>query len=153
MLSSLIDEWLAVDWPHFEDKIVNQNYPLIKKVFNSPESIDNSSINDILDALVVLHSFHDRLRFYKGGLDTLKDEFIKSNDVDHIKSGLKHLLYGKGDIVKRMSDLLYTTYKINEFGQANVQELIGWINKDSLPVINGRTTKVLRYFGFNVKQL
>ncbi|OOI06655.1 hypothetical protein BIW16_03155 [Vibrio sp. OULL4] len=30
---------------------------------------------------------------------------------------------------------------------------IGWINKENLPVINGRTTKVLRYFGFDVKQL
>lgn len=39
------------------------------------------------------------------------------------------------------------------FGQSNVQELIGWINKENLPVINDRTTKVLRYFGFDVRQL
>jgi hypothetical protein len=63
-------------------------------------------------------------------------------------------LYGKGDIVKRMADLIYdSSYKLNEFGQSNVQELVGWINKEELPVINGRTTKVLRYYGFDVRQL
>jgi hypothetical protein len=44
-------------------------------------------------------------------------------------------------------------YKLNEFGRPNVQELIGWINREELPVVNGRTTKVLRYFGFDVQQL
>jgi hypothetical protein len=44
-------------------------------------------------------------------------------------------------------------YKLNEFGQANVQELVGWCNREDLPIINGRTTKVLRYFGSKVRQL
>jgi hypothetical protein len=30
-------------------------------------------------------------------------------------------------------------------GQADVQELIGWCNREELPVLNGRTTKVLRF--------
>lgn len=154
LLSRLVDEWLTIYWEHFEDRIVNQNYPLIKRAFDSPEAIDSSSEQEIVDAIVVLHSFHDRLRFFKGGLDTLKTKFLQSNDIAHIKDSFKHLLYGNGDIVKRMSDLLYNdAYKINEFGQANVQELVGWISRDSLPAINGRTTKVLSYFGFNVKQL
>lgn len=63
-------------------------------------------------------------------------------------------MHDKGDIVKRMSDLIFCSdYKLNIFGQANVQELIGWINRENLPVVNGRTTKVLRYFGFDVRQL
>jgi HKD family nuclease len=153
-LTNLIDEWLDIKWEHFEDRIVNVNYPLIQGVFNSRESIEASSDKDIVNALCVLHSFHDRLRFYKGGLETLKNEFLSSNEIDHIKKCFKHLLYGKGDVVKRMSDCLFDEeYKLNEFGQANVQELIGWISLDNLPVINGRTTKVLRYFGFNVRQL
>ncbi len=40
-----------------------------------------------------------------------------------------------------------------EFGQSNVQELIGWRNKEGLPVINGRTTKLLRFFGSKVRQI
>lgn len=153
-LNNLIDEWLTVKWEHFDDRIVNVNYPLIQARFKSKESIENSSGEDIVEALCVLHSFHDRLRFFKDGLDTLKKEFLRSNELDRIKKSFKHLLYGEGDAVKRMSDCLFDEeYKLNEFGQANVQELLGWISKEELPVINGRTTKVLRYFGFNVRQL
>jgi hypothetical protein len=84
----------------------------------------------------------------------LKNTFIKNNDVKRVKESLSHLLYGKGEIIKRMADLIFNSdYKLNEFGQANVQELVGWINRENLPVINGRTTKVLRYFGFEVRQL
>jgi HKD family nuclease len=154
ILNSLIDEWLITDWIHFEERIVPENYPLIRSVFGSQESINSATDEEIVDALCVLHSFHDRLRFYKGGIETLKSEFLASNDINEIKKSLTYLLYGKGEIVSRMSDCLFDDkYKLNEFGQANVQELIGWINKENLPVINGRTTKVLRYFGFEVRQL
>lgn len=153
-LNSLIDEWLSIEWMHFEEQIVHENYPLIKKVFNNKESIDNSSGDEIVEALCVLHSFHDRLRFFKGGLETLKAEFLASNDISDIRNSFKHLLYGEGEVVSRISDCLFDeNYKLNEFGQANVQELIGWVSKENLPVINGRTTKVLRYFGFDVRQL
>ncbi|EOD4069149.1 TPA: phospholipase D-like domain-containing protein [Yersinia enterocolitica] len=153
-LKSLIREWLTIHWKHFEDTIVPINYPLIMKVFGSAESIKSASIVDIVEALCVLHSFHDRLRFYKGGLETLKRKFIEDNSEEKIKNTLCYLLYGNGDIVIRMSDCIHDfNYSLNEFGPANVQELIGWINKENLPVINSRTTKVLRYFGFEVKQL
>lgn len=154
LVKSLVDEWLGIPWPHFEETIVPVNYPLILRVFGSKDSIMNASSDDIINSLCVLHSFHDRLRFYKGGLETLNREFLSSNTMDKIKNSITHLLYGKGDIVSRMSDCLFDEkYKLNEFGQANIQELIGWINNEDLPVINGRTTKVLRYFGFNVRQL
>ncbi len=47
-----------------------------------------------------------------------------------------------------MADVIYNTdYKLRAFGVANVQVLIGWHNNIDLPVVNGRTTKILRYFG------
>ncbi len=147
-----IGEWLKADYPHYET-ICKKNYPLIERTFKSAESIGNSEDEQIVDALVVLHSFHDRLRFYPGGLNTLKDRFKQINGPEKIKSSLIHLLFGEGDIVRRMADLIYETYKLHAFGGANVQELVGWVNKEELPVINGRTTKVLRYYGFDVKQL
>ena len=57
-------------------------------------------------------------------------------------------------MVRRMADLIYVQdYKLNHFGVANVQELVGWYNQEDLPVVNGRTTKMLRYFGFDVRQV
>ncbi|ACJ29941.1 Conserved hypothetical protein [Shewanella piezotolerans WP3] len=153
-LKVLIDEWLTIHWKHFEDTIVPINYPLITQVFGSVQSIKSAPMHDIVEALCVLHSFHDRFRFYKGGLETLKTTFIDTNNEQKVKKTLCYLLYGKDDIVKRMSNCIHDSeYELNEFGPANVQELVGWINKENLPVINGRTTKVLRYFGFEVKQL
>lgn len=153
-LKELIHEWLTIHWKHFEDTIVPTNYPLIMRVFGSVQSINSATMEDIVETLCVLHSFHDRFRFYKGGLETLKSTFIKSNNEQRVKNTLCYLLYGTGDVVTRMSNCIHDfDYSLNEFGSANVQELIGWINKENLPVINGRTTKVLRYFGFEVKQL
>lgn len=154
LLKQLIEEWLTTKWDYFEVTIAAKNYPRIKRVFASPESINSSSMDDIIDALVVLHSFYDRRRFFDGGLETLKKAFAKQNNLQTVKTSLSHLIFGKGDVVKRMSDLIYDpAFKLNEFGQSNVQELVGWINNNNIPVINGRTTKVLRYFGFDVRQL
>lgn len=154
VLSAQIDEWFNTEWHHFDETICNENYPKIISVLGATETINTASFDEIIEALVVLHSFHDRLRFFPGGLETLLKAFKSGNELDDVKSSIKHLLYGKGDIVKRMADLIYdNSYKLNEFGQSNIQELVGWINKEELPVINGRTTKVLRYYGFDVRQL
>lgn len=153
-LNTHIDEWMKTPWKHFEEKIVTENYPLINKVFSSENAINAASSEDIVNALCVLHSFHDRLRFYTGGLESLKKEFLSTNEITNIKKTLTHLIYGNGEIVSRMADCLYDDrYKLNEFGKSNVQELVGWVCKENLPVINGRTTKILRYFGFEVRQL
>ena len=149
-----IEEWLNTDWPHYDETISYENYPRIRKVFGSEDSINNASYDEIIDALSVLHSFYERLRFFPGGFDTLMNTFKTSNDINDAKSSLIYLLYGNGEIVERMADLIYnSSYKLVQFGQSNVQELVGWINKEELPVINGRTTKVFRYYGFDVRQL
>ena len=154
LLQSHIREWLQTDYPHYDTKICRENYPFIIRTLGSVKSIEGSKDEEIIDALVVLHSFHDSSRFKRGGLNALRDRFKKNNDPRRVKSSLIYLLYGKGDIVKRMADLIYNgAYKLNEFGEASVHELVGWINSEELPVINGRTTKVLRYYGFDVRQL
>ena len=160
-----INEWLETKWPHYDETICHTNYPRIKKTLGSEKSIKYATYDEIIEALVVLHSFHDRLRFFSGGLNALKNSFKKSNDISQVKESLIYLLFGTGDIVKRMADLIYDdsyklssltyddSYKLSFFGQAGVQELVGWMNKEELPIINGRTTKVFRYYGFDVRQL
>jgi HKD family nuclease len=155
LLNKLIDEWMNIDWPYFEETIVQINYPLINKILGSAHTINQATGDEIVDALCVAHSFYDRLRFFKGGLSTLKETFLNENELDKIKSTLIYLLHDENTrIGKRMADCIYNPdYKLNEFGQSNVQELIGWMNNENMPVINGRTTKILRYFGFDVRQV
>lgn len=154
MIRALIERWKETPWPHFEDKIVGENYPRLKRVFASRESLMAADGGTLFDALATLHSFHDRFRFFEGGLKTWREVFPKSNDPKRTRESLAYLVFGDGDIVERMANLIYDPrYKLDEFGQANVQELVGWCNREELPILNGRTTKVLRFLGSKVRQV
>lgn len=154
LVRELVGEWKKVYWKHYEKDIVEERYPALTKVFDSPKSIREANDDELFDALITCHSFHDRLRFFDGGLLTLKREFLAANTPERIRESLAHLVFGPGDVVARMADLIFDVkWKLGEFGRANVQELVGWRNKEDLPVINGRTTMVLRYFGSKVRQV
>ena len=154
LVEDLVREWLATPWPHFEITIVQHNYPRLLAAFSSRDHLLAATDDGLFDALLTIHSFHDRLRFFNGGLGGLRAAFFGGNDGEHMRESLAHLVFGAGDVVERMAALLFDVrYRLNHFGRANVQELVGWINTTDLPVINGRTTKVLRYFGLDVRQL
>lgn len=154
MLEPLIEAWSRTPWPHFEGRIVADNYPRLKSIFSTEDSISKADDSELFDALATLHSFHDRFRFFEGGLPTWKKQFPSFNDPAKTRKTLAYIVHGRGDIVERMANAIYSPkFKLNEFGRANVQELVGWTNRDELPIINGRTTKVLRYFGARVSQV
>jgi len=154
VINNLIDQWHGVSWEYFENTIAEEKYPKIKKVFSSEDAIKNATDDDVMSGLKVLHSFHDRQRFFPGGLQTLVDTFLEKNDSNKIRSSLAYLLYGDGDIIIRMANLLYNSdYSLKQFGRANIQELVGWMIGDDFPIVNGRTTKVLRFMGFDIIQL
>jgi hypothetical protein len=154
VIKPLVEEWLRTPWPHFDSEIVPDLYPKLATVFSSAASITVATDDELFDALCTAHSFHDRLRFFLGGLPTWKATFLRANSAARVRSSLAYLLYGPGKSEERIADLIYNSrYKLSEFGNANVQELVGWCNKEELPVVNGRTTKVLRWFGFDVVQV
>jgi hypothetical protein len=153
-ISELVAEWHRTPWPYFEQNIVETNYPRLLKVFGTKDAIKSASDNDLFDALTTVHSFNERLRYFAGGLPTLKAAFFESNKSEDVKESLTYLLYGDGAVEERMANLIFNpAYSLNNFGRSSVQELIGWINDDNLPVINGRTTKVMRFLGFEIPQV
>jgi hypothetical protein len=153
-IRDLIDRWKVTPWPHFENKIVGENYPRIKQVFASRESIMGADDDLLFDGLATLHSFYDRFRFVDGGLASWRKVFRTYNDPKRTRETLAYLVFGEGDVVERMANAIFDPrYKLAEFGKANVQELIGWCNREDLPILNSRTTKVLRFFGSKVVQV
>ena len=153
-IKALVDVWLVTPWEYFEETIVNEKYPRIKSAFASEASTLALNNDNLFDALSVAHSFGDRFRFYAGSTPTQKLEFFKNNDGKHIRETLAYLLFGKEDTIKRLANVIFSPkYKLNEFGQANAQEILGWAGDKDLPVINGRTTKVLKFLGFGVRPL
>ncbi len=152
-ISAFVKEWRQKDNPDFET-MLTQEYRQLMQAFSSAEITKQSDDETLFEALTVINSFRERLRFFPGGLTTLKTEFFQKNGSEKIKESLTYLIFGDGDIVERMANLIFNSqYKLQEFGQSNVQELIGWVNQEDLPIVNGRTTKVLRYLGFDIKQI
>jgi hypothetical protein len=105
-IRDLVEEWHQTPWPYFEETIVNETYPKLKTVFSSEESIAAANPDETFDALCTLHSFYDRLRFYPGGLETLKQEFLGKNNISQIKESLSYLVFGNTEIVERMANLI-----------------------------------------------
>lgn len=149
LLREKIDDWFGQRWQYLDDYIPD-NVIRINKAL-SLEAIEQSSIEEILDGLDVCHSFHDRLRFFPGGLETLQKAFISGNDIEQVRKVLKYLLYGKGDFIVRMGNCIFDEeYHLKEVGRSIIQELFGWMNEKNIPICNGRTVKALRYLGYNV---
>ena len=154
LIRGLIDEWRETYWKHFEEDIVRRNFPLLQAVFQSKESVMSADDDLLVDALGSLHSFYERLRFFEGGFASLKREFLAANDSRRVRLSLAHLVFGDGEVEARMADLVFDpSWKLQQFGRSNVQELVGWCNREARPVVNGRTTMVLRYFGSRVTQV
>ena len=144
-----LNEWFNQRWKYLDEHIPD-NIPRVQRL-SIKAAIEKATIDELVDALDVCHSFHDRLRFFPGGHDTHIKEFKDSNDIRQIKKVLIYLLHGKDDYVSRMGNCIFDPeYKLNQFGRSAVQELLGWVNKEEIPICNGRTVKALRYLGFNV---
>lgn len=153
-IQELVEKWKGRKWKHFEENIVGENYPRLMRVFASRESLMKAGDDELFEALCTLHSFHDRLRFFDGGMPTWKKHFLASNKSQRVRESLAYLVFGEDNVIERMANMIYNKdYWLSEFGQSNVQELIGWRNREELPVINGRTTKILRFFGSKIRQI
>jgi hypothetical protein len=112
------------EWTETDDNKVPEDYAAwirnVKQVFETPDSLNSASKEDITQGLMSLHAFIEQLRFVKGGKDNLPPEFWKrnNNDTQHVKATLSHLLHGPGDFIQRLHDILYEpSIKLSLFGR------------------------------------
>lgn len=142
--------WFNLRWNYLDEHIPS-HFPRIQNRLGSAEAIKNASMDELLDGLDVCHSFHERLRYFKGGHETHLAVFKESNELNQLRKVLTYLLYGKEDYVTRMANCIFDPqYDLNEFGRSGIQELLGWVNKEGIPICNTRTVKALRYLGYRV---
>lgn len=150
-IHQMVDEYIYKDTKWLP--IMTEAYPRITSTLGSVSVISTATEDQIYDALLCVHAFHDRFRFFEGGNPTMRLEFIRDNGIGRIKTTLTHLLYGQpSDHVVRMADCIFNTdYTLHNFGEMCVQETFGWVNSEDVPICNGRTLKMLRWLGFNVQ--
>ena len=140
-----IQQWLDKDWPYIDT--ITTNYDIILRQFASEEKIDALSLEEIFDALDVCHAFHEQLRYHQGGLSAFKKTFLRESNEADLKLTTKYLLYGNGRYVERMANCIFRSYKVDFLSRYSIQELLGWVNSENIPICNTRTLKSLRYLG------
>lgn len=151
IIKEKLDRWFSENWSYL-DKEIPDRVELINQTLSSEYKIKSASMEDIFQALDICHSVHDRLRFFDGGHETLKKVFMQNNQLKQVQKVVSYLLYGHDDYITRMGNCIFDeSYSIKQFGQSAIQELLGWVNKENIPICNGRTVKVLRYLGFDVE--
>ena len=150
LVKDKLEEWFSRRWKYLDDTIPD-HIEMINRYLSSKSSIENANIEQLFRALDVCHSFHHRLRFFLGGHETLKGIFISDNKLERIKEVISYLLHGNEDFITRMGNCIFDEkYSLSQVGRSFVQELLGWVNKEDIPICNGRTVKALRYLGYNV---
>lgn len=151
-IANLVGEFVNRGWEYLTETIVPHSYPRITSTFRTPLAISNASEDVLYEALLCVHAFHDRFRFYDGGHTTMRRRFIQDNGLERIKATIVHLIHGSpSDHVVRMAECIFDDkYQLHHFGEMCVQETYGWVNREDVPICNGRTLKSLRWLGFNV---
>lgn len=131
-------------------KVVNDSYPTLYNSFKNEESIKNIDYDSLSNALLMIHSFYEQLRFHQGGYKTLISEFINKNTLEKIKKTFIFLLHSnKIEYQERIALCLYdSNYKLISFDDSCVKELYGWLNPDGIPIYNKRTYMSMRWLGF-----
>jgi hypothetical protein len=150
-VSLYIAQWHASDMPFIFDSTVPA-YKKISTKLASRDHVMSSNAGDLFDALLNCYSFHDRLRFYKGGTEGHRKAFIQENTEEDIQKTITYLLFNTEIApIERMADCIFNEeLKLRGFAKSCVQELLGWVNGEDIPVFNDRTGKVLRYLGFEI---
>ena len=147
------EEWMSASDnkvpPDFFEWLENVN-----QIFGTENTLGQTSEVEISNGLMSLHAFFEQSRFVKGGAMNLPEEFWRRNNNDRkrVVFTLSYFLYGSGDFIQRLHDILYDpSLKLNLFGRFCALELYGTVNPEECPPINGRIAKALRYLGFDVK--
>jgi len=144
-IEQVLEQWFAESWPYIDT--VTKNYAIIQQQFASEEKIDSLSLEEVFNALDVCHAFHEQLRYEEGGYVEFKKAFLRKSNEAEIKRTIKYLLHDQGRYVERMANCIFGSYKVPYLSRYSIQELLGWVNTENIPICNTRTLKSLRYLG------
>ena len=147
--AGLLEAWRTADWPYMHETII-PNYRIVVDRLGSPRTINDATGEELLEALEVCHAFKGRFRHFRGGLPTLRKDFL-AQPHERIRRSLLHLIHSPEPYIDRMGALIFDShFKLRECGSSVIQELLGWVNQDEVPICNRRTRMVLRFIGHDV---
>jgi len=126
-----------------------KRYTDIISIFESAETLNSKDEYEILDKLLLINAIGDQLRFHKGGLETLKEEFLRRNNEEKIKYSLTYLLSDSEDFAIKIYNLIYLPkYKLSPLAESSIKELYGYINNSEIPTCNDRLLHSMQWLGY-----
>lgn len=79
-------------------------------------------------------------------------KFALNNNIVKIRKSLNYLLWSEDDIALRIHKLLKDPdYKLTEFGSSGIQELLGWVNPDIMPIRNQKADYAVELLGYKFR--
>lgn len=142
---SIIDKWVTAEFPYIDT--VKRNFHLISQNLASEETVKLLNMETLFDSLWVCHAFQESMR-YIGTREVAKQEFVKDMNEERLKQLINYLLFDTKDrFTLRMANCIFGKYKVDFLGRNTIQELLGWVNKEGIPICNQRTMRALRYLG------
>lgn len=153
LIAGLGEDWATTDRPRIPEDYLSW-LQTVRDIFGTAGSIEAADRTRIITGLMCLHAFAEQSRYVEGGRPNLPGEFWAANqdDLDRVKRTLTFLLHGSGDFVERLYDVINDPdRKLGRFGLYCALELYGTVKTEEFPPMNGRTAKVLRFLGFDVK--
>lgn len=147
-LRELFVEYATWDKDHPTSSVfeMKQNSDYLRKVLSKSHlrKLTKEQAHDIYNRL---HS--GRMRAKRFGSDT---SFVRSNSLTKIRHALAYLLWSDGDIQERISALLPGgRHHLQECGPSSVQELVGWIQPNQMPLRNDKADKALEMLGYKFR--
>lgn len=113
----------------------------------SKERISHLSKKDAEYIYTKLHSGGMRSTRFAGN-----KKFVKDNDIFKIRKSLDYLLWSDDDIEVKIDRLIRDPkYKLEQFGSSNIQEIIGWVQPEKMPLRNNKADDAVELLGYNFR--
>jgi len=144
----LINEFYTYESDSLETETVLR-YETLNKVFATSKTISATPIDELINALENVYSFHEHYRRYNSEKIDLYTYFITPNDEQRIKQTFTYLLHGKDPYQERIYRCCRDEkYKLANFGLNSCTELYGLVNNEDIPILNSRTRNSMQWLGF-----
>ncbi|MEK0224072.1 phospholipase D-like domain-containing protein [Bacillus proteolyticus] len=141
-----IKEFMEEDLTNHFNNVIEE-YEFINNNFSSVQKIRNLNDKELLETIKVVSAFYEHIRHSTEM--SLQYEFLQQNGIEKIKDTIAYLLFGDENYIKRITNCIFNPeFKLSHFGQSCIQELFGWVNKESIPICNERAYKSMRWLGF-----
>ncbi len=133
----------------------NENYTGTSMKRNS-DSLQQLLAPDKLRRLTKSQATEVYRRLHSGSQRSIRfsadQAFVSKNSLVDIRRALGYLLWSTDDVEKRISALLPGgPHHLAEFGPSAIQELLGWVIPERMPLRNDKADKALELLGYRFR--